>query len=378
MDRDAVKEAEKRYVMDTYGRYDVVPESGKGTVLRDVNGEEYLDFLSGIAVNVLGHSHPRVVQAVQEQAENLMHCSNFYHIGGQSELAQLFSQNTTFNQSFFCNSGTEAVEAAIKLARRSTDGHGIVALEKSFHGRTLGALSATWKEKYREPFEPLVPGYSFAQKDPESLKEKVTGETAAVLMEPIQGEGGVLENTKELAQTARDLCDDNDALLVFDEVQAGIGRTGKLLGHHWLDVEPDAAALAKGLGNGFPVGALLSKDHSFGRSEHASTFGGNPLACAAALATVRTVLEKDLPKRARETGERLRGKLEKLGKIESVRGKGLLVGAELDREADEVVDAALDRGLLLNAVTDTALRLAPPLNVKRTEVDQAVEIIDET
>lgn len=370
-------EAEGRFVMDTYGRYDVVPESGEGAVLRDKDGTEYLDFLSGIAVNVLGHSHPRVVEAVKEQAERLTHCSNFYYIENQSRLAELFADETSFDRTFFCNSGTEAVEAAIKLARRSRDGHRVVALREAFHGRTLGSLSATWNPKYRDPFEPLVPGFEFAEKNPESLEDAVDDETAAVVMEPIQGEGGVRENPSELVEAARELCDDHDALLVFDEVQAGIGRTGRFLGHEWFDVEPDAVTLAKGLGNGFPIGALLARDGlSFGRSEHASTFGGNPLACAAALATVETVLEQDLPGRAIETGRRLADGLERLDKVEEVRGRGLLLGADLDREADPVVESALERGLLLNAVTDTALRIAPPLNVEREQVERAVEIVD--
>lgn len=378
MERDAVIEAENRYVMDTYGRYDVVPESGEGTILRDRDGTEYLDFLAGIATNVLGHSHPAVVEAVREQAEKLTHCSNFYYIENQSRLAELLAEETPFHKSFYCNSGTEAIEASIKLARRGTDGHEVVALKDAFHGRTLGALSATWKEKYREPFEPLVPGYRFADKTPESLKQHVNENTAAVIMEPVQGEGGVLENPAELVETARDLCTDNDALLVFDEVQTGIGRTGRFLGHEWFDVEADAAALAKGLGNGFPVGALLARDGlEFGRGEHASTFGGNPLATAAATATVETVIERDLPGRAVEIGSYLRERLLDVDYVTGVRGRGLLLGAQLDRDADPVVDHALKNGILLNAVTDTAIRLAPPLNVEKEHVDRVVSVLDE-
>lgn len=378
MVRAEVREAYRRFVMDTYERYEVVPASGRGTVLRDVDGSEYLDFLSGIAVNVLGHSHPRVVEAVQEQAERLMHCSNLYYVENQSRLATLLVEETGFGTAFFCNSGTEAVEAAIKLVRRTADGHEVVALRDAFHGRTMGALSATWREGYRKPFEPLVPGFRFAEKTFESLESLVTGETAAVIMEPLQGEGGVYETSRDLAEGARELCDENGALLIFDEVQTGMGRTGKFLGHEWLGVEPDAVTLAKGLGNGFPVGALLAREGvSFGRGEHASTFGGNPLACAAALATVETVLEENLPERALETGRYLADGLEELEAVEHVRGMGLLLGAETGRRAEALVSSALDGGLLLNAVTETAIRLAPPLNVSREEVDRAVMIVDE-
>ncbi len=255
----------------------------------------------------------------------------------------------------------------------------MVAFRGAFHGRTLGALSATWKEKYRKPFEPLVPGFRFAEKTVESLETMVTEETAAVIMEPLQGEGGVYEVPVGLAEAARELCDENDALLIFDEVQTGVGRTGRFLGHEWLGVDADAVTLAKGLGNGFPVGALLAREGvSFGRGEHASTFGGNPLACAAALATVQTVLEEDLSGRALETGEYLSDKLEELDRVEQVRGRGLLLGAEVGAGAEGLVESALERGLLLNAVTETAIRLAPPLNVSREEVDRAVSIIDQT
>ena len=388
----AVIELSHRYLMPTYRRQNLVPVRGQGCWVWDAEGRAYLDLVSGIGVNSIGHCHPRVVEAVQRQAATLMHCSNLYYIAPQAELARWLAEHTPFERAFFCNSGTEAVEGAIKLARRYARNRGhagrfeIVAALGSFHGRTLGALSVTGQARYHEGFEPLLEGVRFVPfNDPESLRQAVSVRTAAVLLEVVQGEGGVHPATAEFLQAARQAADGAGALLIFDEVQCGIGRTGRFFAFEHYGVIPDVVALAKALGGGLAIGAVLARGPAataFQPGHHASTFGGNPLACAAALATLRVIEEERLVQQAARMGSYLQQRLRELGRrtgrVREVRGLGLMVAVELEQlAAAEVAAACLQRGLLVNAVGERALRLLPPLVITEGEVDRAVAILEE-
>ncbi|OUJ18364.1 Ornithine/acetylornithine aminotransferase argD [Methanonatronarchaeum thermophilum] len=373
----------EKHLINVYNRLPLLLERGEGTRVWDSEGNEYLDFVAGIAVNSVGHCHPNVVEAVREQAGKLIHCSNLYHIESQAKLAEKISELSFGDKVFFGNSGTEANEAAIKLARRATENNEIIAAEGSFHGRSLGSLSATWKNRYRGPFKPLVPGFSFVKYgDIEELKNRVSGETAAVILEPIQGEGGVNVPPEGYIEAVREVCDDTGTLLIFDEVQTGMGRTGRWFGYQHYDVEPDIISLAKSLGGGFPVGALVARKEvaeAFTPGDHASTFGGNPIACTSALATIKTIEQEGLVERSRELGSYMRNQLKKIGEENSwvyeVRGKGLMIGFETDGKAQEIVDNALEQNVLLNKVSDDVIRFVPPLTVTKKEIDKVVSLI---
>ncbi|WP_018132046.1 acetylornithine transaminase [Effusibacillus pohliae] len=378
-------------VMQTYGRWPVTMVKGEGVWLYDAEGKRYLDFTAGIAVTALGHAHPEIAQAIAEQARTLLHCSNLYHIPGQIELAQKLTELSCCDKVFFCNSGAEAIEGSIKMARRyayQTYGphkHEIIAFEHSFHGRTLGALTATCQAKYQEGFGPLVPGFHYAKPgDLASVQSLVSEKTCAILLEPVQGEGGVRPFGQEFLAAIRQLCDEHGILLIFDEVQTGVGRTGTFFAYEQLGVEPDIIALAKGLANGVPIGAVLAKQKIAAvmvPGTHASTFGGNPLATAAGLATVNILLQQGILAHVRETGQYLAGKLQTLADkhpvAQEVRGMGLLVGLTLDRPAGEVVQACLEKGLLLTVAGGNTVRFTPPLVVTKEQIDQAVEILDQ-
>ncbi|MDR7419424.1 MAG: acetylornithine transaminase [Armatimonadota bacterium] len=377
----------QRYLLPTYRRAPVAFAHGEGTWLVDLEGRRYLDFIGGIAVSALGHGHPRLVEAIQQQAARVLHVSNLFHIAEQAALARALVEHSVFARAWFGNSGAEANEAAIKLARKwgrrdGRDRYEIIVAQQSFHGRTLGTLSATMQPKYQAPFGPLVPGFvAVPYNDLDALPAATTARTAAVLLEPIQGEGGVVPASLEYVRSVREWCDARDLLLIFDEIQTGIGRTGRLFAYEHYGIEPDVITLAKGLGGGVPIGAVLVKEKAavLGPGEHGSTFGGNPLACAAALAVVRTVVEERLPEHAAAMGERLRAGLQPLvtrGRLKSVRGLGLLLGVELPGDAAPVVERCRAAGLLVNAVQPTTLRLAPPLVVRPDEIDQAVAILD--
>jgi predicted acetylornithine/succinylornithine family transaminase len=367
-------------VLPTYARADVTIVSGEGCRVRDDAGREYLDFVAGIAVVGLGHLHPAPLAAARAQLDRLWHASNLYWTGPMAELAGLLSERLGGARAFFCNSGAEANEAAIKYARKATGRPGIVALEGGFHGRTLGALSATGQPAKWEAFGPLVPGVSFARpNEVESLEAAVSpgGDVAAIMLEPVLGEGGVVPLDPSFAAAAAEIAAEVGALLVVDEVQAGLGRTGTFCAHEQLGIEPDLVTLAKGLGNGLPVGALLALDgvpDGFGPGDHGSTFGGNPVACAAACAVVRA-LDEELLGNVRARGEELAAGLAALPGVVEVRGRGLLLGAVLDRPAAGVVDACRERGLLVLSAGPDVLRLTPPLTIGRTEVDEALATI---
>ncbi len=382
-------ELESRYFLPTGKRLPVTLVRGEGSRVWDDEGREYLDFVAGIAVVSLGHSHPEVVKAVTEQARELMQVSNIYYTIPQLKLAQLLCENSCLDKAFFCNSGAEAVEGCIKLARKwgkeKRDGASeIIVADGAFHGRTLATLTAGSTEKHRVPFTPLPEGFVRVPfNDAEAIRKATTKRTAAVLLEPIQGEGGVNVPADGYLRQVRAWCDEAGLLLMLDEVQTGIGRTGKLFAHQLYGVEPDVMALAKGLGGGFPIGAFLVKEHcsALGVGEHGTTFGGNPLATAVGYAVVKYVIEHDLPAQVARKGEHLERRLQSLADrhpiVTEVRGRGLLWAVELGREAaEEAVRLCLAGGLLANNVKPTALRLMPPLTVSEGEIDQAVEILD--
>ena len=376
-------------VMETYKRMNIAPTSGKGSWLFDDKGNRYLDFIAGIATNALGHGHPALVEAIQDQAGELIHCSNLYEIPLQAEVAQMLTEATDFDKVFFCNSGTEAVEAAIKLARKyayETHGpekHEVLTFTKSFHGRTYGSLSATAQATYQEAFGPMVPGFTYAPfGDLEAAKEAVGPQTAAVLVEPLQGEGGINPAPEGFLEGLRDLCDEHGALLIFDEVQTGAGRTGHLYAYQGVGVVPDVLTSAKGLGGGVPVGAMMAKEEYavLTPGNHGSTFGGNPLAMSAVKAILGVVGDPIFLEEVRFKGAILKNALRLVAERvpgAEVRGEGLLLGLDLgDPElTKEVVQKCLEEGVLLNLIAGTTIRLAPPLTVTKTEIRYALDTL---
>lgn len=382
---------EKKYLMDTYNRYPIMLVKGEGTRVWDSEGNAYLDFVAGIAVNSLGHCHPALVEAIKKQAETLIHCSNLYWNEKQIELAKMISENSFGGKVFFANSGAEANEGAIKLARKYASlkyggkRYKIITAKNSFHGRTFGALTATGQEKYHKGFGPLLAGFKYVPlNDIEALYEAVDDEVCAIMLEVIQGEGGIHEATPEYVKAVRKICDENDLLFILDEVQTGIGRTGKLFGYEHYGVVPDIMTLAKGLGGGFPIGAIVAKEDKavFEPGDHASTFGGNPLACAAGIAVLNEVTKDGFLESVDKKGKYFREGLETLQKkhkvVKEIRGKGLMVGCEVDLEdASEIVLKALEKRLLINSVSHNVLRFVPPLIVTEEEIDEALQILDD-
>ncbi len=380
-----------KHVMKTYGRYPIVAERGEGCRLWDVDGKAYLDFLAGVAVNNLGHCHPKVVAALREQAGRLLHCSNFYHIPQQVELAEWLCEHSFAERVFFCNSGAEANEAAMKLARKhSNDKHGedrfeVITALASFHGRTIGAISATGQEKVKAGFTPMLEGFKHVPfGDVEAMRQAITPQSCAIMLEPLQGEGGVNVAPSGYLKAVRELCDEFDLLLIFDEVQVGCGRTGTLWAYEQDEVIPDVMTLAKALAGGPPIGALLTTEElaaSLGPGTHGSTFGGNPLVCAAALAAMQTINEKTLLDNCRAMGAYLTEKLEQLKAkysfIKEIRGLGLIIGVELAIQGGPLVIKAMEHGLLMNCTVGNVLRFVPPLIVNRAEIDEAMTILDE-
>ncbi|MEW6213745.1 MAG: acetylornithine transaminase [Nitrospirota bacterium] len=382
-----------RYIMNTYNRFPVVLRKGRGMKAWGSDGREYLDFAGGVAVNVLGHCHPRVVVAIQKQAQRLLHVSNFYYMEPQIKLAKLLVGHSFADKVFFCNSGAEANEAAIKLARKYSKEHispnrfEIITAKNSFHGRTLATLTATGQEKFQKGFEPLVPGFKHVPfNDIDAMSKAITGATCAIMLEPIQGEGGVKVPKHNYLKEVRELCNKHGILLMLDEVQTGMGRTGKFFAYEHFGIIPDIMTIAKGLGGGVPIGAMLATDKvasAFHPGNHASTFGGNPLVCAAAIATIDTLLEDGfILDQCIRMGEYLREKLEHLKKefpslIVDIRGLGLLLGMEMTRDCEPIVKACLERGVLLNCASGNVLRFMPPLIVQQKDIDHLIEILEE-
>jgi acetylornithine/N-succinyldiaminopimelate aminotransferase len=375
-------------VMSTYARQNVVFERGEGPWLISTTGDRYLDFASGVAVNALGHAHPRLVAALTGQAEKLWHCSNLYRIAGQERLAERLCAATFADRAFMCNSGAEACEGAIKLARRYhfANGHPerwrIITYKGAFHGRTLATIAAAGNEKYLEGFGEPAPGFDLVPfGDLEATEKAIGPETAAIMVEPVQGEGGVRVGSNQFLKGLRKLCDDNGLLLVLDEVQSGMGRTGKLFAHEWAGITPDVMAVAKGIGGGFPVGTFMATEEAakgMVPGTHGSTYGGNPLAMAVANAVLDAVLEPGFLEHVREIGLRMKQGLARIKDehpdvVEEVRGSGLLVGIKVKPPMGEVVGACTAEKLLTVGAGENVVRLLPPLNVTEAEIAEAMQ-----
>ncbi len=380
-----------KYMFQTYSRFPITLVRGEGCRVWDEEGKEYLDFVGGIAVCALGHSSPLVTKALEEQSRRLVHVSNLYYTKPQIELAQLLVENSFADRVFFCNSGAEANEAAIKLVRRYSEEkfgpgrHVIISMTNSFHGRTMATLSATGQAKIQKGYDPLLTGFKFVPfNDLSSMEEAVDDSVCAVMLEPIQGEGGVICPHPDYLRGVEGICRSRDLVLIFDEVQVGMGRTGTLFAHEHYGVTPHIMTLAKALGNGLPIGAMLSTEalsSAFGPGSHASTFGGTPLVTAVAKTVLRSLLEDGWIDNCRRMGEYFRGGLGDLGNrhhmIKEVRGLGLILGVEMDRPGAPVVDACTKKGFLINCIQDRVLRFIPPLIVGREEIDQLIGALDE-
>lgn len=385
-DLETIKGLDEKYHFKTYGRTPVLLVEGKGCKVKDENGREYLDLLGGIAVNGLGHCHPRVVEAIQQQASKLIHCSNLYYIGPQSLLAQALVENSDMDRIFFCNSGTEAVEGSMKLARKwaSLNGKGgkIITMDGSFHGRSLAAISATGQKKYRKGMDPLPAGFETVPfNDGEALMDAVDEETCAIMIEPVQGEGGIRIADPLFLKRAREICDNNKVLLIFDEIQCGMGRTGNFFAYQGYNVIPDIISIAKAMGGGFPIGAFLAREevaYAFEAGDHGTTFGGNPLATTASLAAVSAILEEELPERAGYLGtkavEYLQERIGDMPIVKEVRGRGLMIGVELEAKGKEVVNTMLEKGVLANCTAGNVVRFLPPLNIPEEDLFQGLDI----
>jgi predicted acetylornithine/succinylornithine family transaminase len=387
----ALIEKTDRYIFGTYTRSPIVLVKGQGMRVWDSDGKEYLDFVSGIAVLNVGHLHPHVIEAIHKQSKKLMHVSNLFYSEPQIRLAELLVTHSFADKVFFCNSGAEANEAAIKLARKvfndrgEKDRYDIVTMEQSFHGRTMAALSATEQKKFHCGFEPLLTGFTYVPfNNPQAVEDALTDTTCAVMVEPIQGEGGVNCPAPDYLKQVREICDRHGVLLIFDEVQVGMGRTGKLFAYEHYGVEPDIMTLAKALAGGMPIGAMLAKEDSatsFSAGTHASTFGGNPLATAAGVATLEVLLEDSFLDNCRQRGEyfyaRLAALKEKYPSIVQVKGKGLILGIELAVEGKVIAQECMERGVLINCTMGNILRFLPPLIITEKEIDTLIHLLDE-
>jgi acetylornithine/N-succinyldiaminopimelate aminotransferase len=381
----------EKYLMPTYARYPVVLVKGEGVYVWDTQGRKYLDFVGGLAVNSLGHCHPAVTGAIGKQSNEIMHCSNLYWSIPQVELARLLVEQSSLDKVFFCNSGAEANEAAIKLVRRyaqrvlKEDRYKVITMKKSFHGRTIAAATATAQDKIHRGFDPLPGGFVYVQfNNIDALKEAIDEKTCAVILEPIQGEGGVNVADGSYLKEVEQLCAQRGALLVLDEVQCGMGRTGKMFAYQHYHIQPHVVTLAKALGGGIPIGAVLASEEvsvAFGPGSHGSTFGGNPMSCAAGIAVMEVLLEEGLIHNVAAVGKYLKEKLGELGSkyafIKEVRGLGLMLGMELDIPGESIVDCCRERGLLINCTSGNVLRFLPPLTITEGHADLAVQILDE-
>ncbi|MBU1713628.1 MAG: acetylornithine transaminase [Proteobacteria bacterium] len=391
MKNEIIEKAEK-VIAATYKRPPIVIEKGKGCMVWDTEGKSYIDFVAGVAVCSLGHAHPRVVKALCSQADLLFHVSNLYYTIPQVELASMLVENSFADRVFFCNSGAEANEAAIKLARKNfkdkgeNDRYRIISMEKSFHGRTMATLSATGQDKIKKGYDPVLEGFDFVPfNDPEALAGMIGPSTCAVILEPVQGEGGVHVAGSGYLKEVRKLCDKSGTLLIFDEIQTGIGRTGKLFAYQHSGVEPDIMTLAKALGNGLPIGAMLAKEHvasAFVHGSHATTFGGTPVVTAAALEVLKVLSEENIIDNCDKMGayfqERLLWLKSRHSSVLDVRGVGLLIGMELDKEKGEnLVTKCLERGFLINCIQGRIIRFVPPLIISREEIDALILCLDE-
>ena len=380
----------KGSLMNTYSRFDIVFEKGLGSKVYDINGKEYIDFVSGVAVNCLGHSHPAIIKAINDQSSNLMHVSNLYWNTKQLEVAKKLCDYSDHDKVFFCNSGTEAVEAALKLARKygkqneGNQKNEIIYMENSFHGRTFGALAVTGQEKYQKDFMPLMGGVKSAKfNDIEDIKNKINENTCAVIVEPIQGEGGIVVAQIDFLKEVKELCKKYDALLIFDEIQCGMGRTGSLFAYEKFDVIPDVICMAKGLGGGFPIGAVVATQKAasaFVPGDHGSTFGGNPLGCSVALAVLEELMDKGVVNEVNEKSKYIINKVlelkNKYNVISKIHGMGLMLGIKLETDKSKVINKCIEKGLLLVGAGEDVVRIVPALNITKEEIDKGLDILD--
>ena len=375
---------EDDYFINTFTRQPIVLDRGEGVKVTDIDGNEYLDMFAGIAVNALGHNHPKLVKAIQEQAEKLIHISSIYYNEPALIYAKKLIEMTSFDRIFYANSGAEANEGAIKLAVKYTGKSEVISTVESFHGRTVVTLAATGHEHYHEPFKAILPkGFiNVPYNDIEAIKEAITENTAAIIVEPIQGEGGVNVPDIEYLKEIEKICHENDIVFIVDEVQTGFGRCGTLFAHELFDVKPDIMTMAKGIGGGVPMGGILATEKvasAFVPGDHGTTFGGGPLVCAAANAVLDTIVDENILDNVNEVGDYFISELKKLDKdvIAEVRGKGLMVGLELTKPGAEYVDKLREAGFLINCTADKVLRFVPPLIITKEEVDEFVKALDE-
>ncbi len=393
MTEEKIFEQDDKNYLPVFNRYKIVLERGEGAYLYDINGKKYIDFLAGIAVNVLGHNYPPLVKAIAEQASKVIHVSNLYYTQPQAAAATKLVKLSGLDRAFFANSGAEANEGAIKIARKfakniSADKTQIITAWDSFHGRTLATLTATGQPHYQEGLEPLPAGFDYVHfNDAEELAEKISDKTCAVMLETIQGEGGVYPPKNDYLKKVRELCDKHGALLIFDEIQSGIGRSGKFFAYEKYGVKPDIVTLAKGLAGGVPIGAFICTEEvaqAFKPGDHGTTFGGNPLACAAANVVLDTVPDEKFLAHVEEVGKYFKGKLIDLQKkypaqISEIRGEGLILGAQLDnpkKSGVEIVNECMKRGAIINCTVGTVLRFIPPLIITNEQVDEVINILD--
>ena len=378
METEKVYGMEKKFIMQTYDRQSLVVAKGKGCYVYDMRGKRYLDLVGGLATCPLGHSNGKLANIVKSQILKVINASNLYYSEEQVLLAEKLVKLSGLGKCFFSNSGTESVEAAIKLARKYTGKTDIVAAKNSFHGRTYGSLSATGKEKIKKGFEPLVPGFTHVDYgNAKLIGGAITQKTAAVILEPIQGESGVVVPPKDYLKDVRKICDKHGVLLILDEVQTGVGRTGKFFAYGHEGIKPDIVTLAKGLANGIPIGATLASNKvasGFKPGDHGSTFGGNSLACKAALFTLDFIMKNSLMKNAEKQGSYLMEKLSKLDGIKNVRGKGLIIGMDI-KNAKEVVKKCISKGLIINSTSESTIRLLPPLIITKKQIDDSIMIL---
>ncbi len=385
MNTKEIMDLDSEYIMHTYGRQPLALVKGKGSVVWDAEGKSYIDCVAGIAVNNVGHANPKVAEAICNQANRLIHTSNLYYTEEQSTLAELLADVSPHQKSFFCNSGAEANEGAIKLARKHTGKGEIITMENSFHGRTITTITATGQTKYQKGFGPLTPGFKYVPYcEVEAVKDAIGPETAAVLVEPVQGEGGVIIPPEGYLKELKELCHDNDVLLIFDEVQTGFGRTGSMFASQTMGVTPDITTLAKAIAGGFPMGAVLADNDvgdTFEPGDHAATFGGSPLACAAAKASIKYILDEHLLERSKVNGAYFKKKLEIIkdnnGIVEDVRGLGLMIGMELEVECSKLVDDMRENGIIVNCAAGKVLRFVPPLVISKSQIDTVTCVLDD-
>lgn len=385
MNNKEIIDLDSKYIMQTYGRQPIALTHGKGAVIWDADGNEYLDFFAGIAVNALGQSHPKIIETIQKQAEKLIHVSNVYYTEEQVKLAKKLSEITIFDKVFYANSGAEANEGAIKLARKYTGKGEIISTNNSFHGRTLATVTATGKEKYKKPFKPLPPGFIHVDYgDSEAIANCINENTAAVIIEAIQGEGGVIVPPENYLKEVEAICRDNNVLLILDEVQTGFGRIGEMFAYELFGIKPDIMTIAKVFGGGFPLGGFLATDevaNAFDYGDHGSTFGGNPLGCAVAMTAIETIKNEKLVENSKNTGKYLKDKFNKLKDkydfIVDLRGCGLFLAIELNQECDFIVDKMREKGFLINATGKNSLRFAPPLIITEEQIDKMIIALDE-